>query len=173
MEVPVGEHLKTYYMYDSTMVDDAGNCLRWKYRWVNILRLELFMTPQWWIARGASNCLRWKYRWVNILRLTICMTPQWWIVRGLREEQAEERNKSKAMSKPPPSASTGKTVVIGRERNEVYRDWNKRVIVGLISINIQKIDVALVVGPTASNTNDPKHSMIPVEIRAGPIGQVK
>ncbi|KAD6453148.1 hypothetical protein E3N88_07853 [Mikania micrantha] len=43
----------------------AGNCLRWKYRWVNILRLELFMTPQWWIARGAGNRLRWKYRWVK------------------------------------------------------------------------------------------------------------
>ncbi|KAL8225683.1 hypothetical protein R6Q57_018240 [Mikania cordata] len=59
----------------------AGNCLRWKYRWVNILRLELFMTPQWWIARGAGNCLRWKYRWVNILRLELIMTPQWWIAR--------------------------------------------------------------------------------------------
>ncbi|KAD2804740.1 hypothetical protein E3N88_38117 [Mikania micrantha] len=54
----------------------ASNCLRWKYRWVNILRLELTMTPQWWIARGASNCLRWKYRWVNILRLEIFMIPQ-------------------------------------------------------------------------------------------------
>ncbi|KAD3640373.1 hypothetical protein E3N88_29596 [Mikania micrantha] len=60
----------------------AGNCLRWKYRWVNILRLELYMTPQWWIARGAGNCLRWKYRWVNILRLELYMTPQWWIARG-------------------------------------------------------------------------------------------
>ncbi|KAD4983242.1 hypothetical protein E3N88_19913 [Mikania micrantha] len=60
----------------------GGNCLRWKYRWVNILRLELFMTPQWWIARGAGNGLRWKYRWVNILRLELFMTPQWWIARG-------------------------------------------------------------------------------------------
>ncbi|KAD6454515.1 hypothetical protein E3N88_09221 [Mikania micrantha] len=60
----------------------ASNCLRWKYRWVNILRLELFMTPQWWIARGAGNCLRWKYRWVNISRLELFMTPQWWIARG-------------------------------------------------------------------------------------------
>ncbi|KAD6454824.1 hypothetical protein E3N88_09530 [Mikania micrantha] len=80
-------------------------------------------------------------------------------ISGLREEQAEERNKSKAMSKPLPSASTGKTVVRGRERNEVYQDWYMRMIVGLISINIQnlekrleliiQIDVALVEGPTA------------------------
>ncbi|KAD4385785.1 hypothetical protein E3N88_25954 [Mikania micrantha] len=60
----------------------AGNGLRWKYRWVNILGLVIIMTPQWWIARGASNCLRWKYRWVNILRLELFMTPQWWIARG-------------------------------------------------------------------------------------------
>ncbi|KAD7477633.1 hypothetical protein E3N88_00769 [Mikania micrantha] len=62
----------------------AVNCLRWKYRWVNILRLKLYMTPQWWIDRdrGAVNCLRWKYRWVNILRLKLYMTPQWWIDRG-------------------------------------------------------------------------------------------
>ncbi|KAD5960904.1 hypothetical protein E3N88_12376 [Mikania micrantha] len=73
---------------------------RWKYRWVNILDL-IFMTPQWWIARGAGNCRlnvydskmvdsqsqrcwqlsRWKYRWVNILDL-IFVTPQWWIARG-------------------------------------------------------------------------------------------
>ncbi|KAD7117809.1 hypothetical protein E3N88_05077 [Mikania micrantha] len=60
----------------------AGNCLRWKYRWVNTLRLDIIMTPQWWIARGASNCLRWKYRWVNMLSLELIMTPQWWIARG-------------------------------------------------------------------------------------------
>ncbi|KAD6794877.1 hypothetical protein E3N88_05773 [Mikania micrantha] len=60
----------------------AVNCLRWKYRWVNILRLELYMTPQWWIDRGAVNCLRWKHRLVNILRLELFMTPQWWIARG-------------------------------------------------------------------------------------------
>ncbi|KAD2392924.1 hypothetical protein E3N88_39901 [Mikania micrantha] len=66
MEVPVGEHL----------------------------RLDIIMTPHWWIARGAGNCLdgstggqrcwqlsRWKYRWVNILDL-IYLTPHWWIARG-------------------------------------------------------------------------------------------
>ncbi|KAD4384831.1 hypothetical protein E3N88_24999 [Mikania micrantha] len=63
----------------ASILSDQG---KWKYRWVNILRLELYMTPQWWIARGAGNCLRWKYRWVNILRLDITMTPQWWIARG-------------------------------------------------------------------------------------------
>ncbi|KAD3337804.1 hypothetical protein E3N88_33393 [Mikania micrantha] len=76
MEVPVGEHLRLN-IYDSTMVDSqrCWQLSRWKYRWVNILDL-IFMTQQWWIARGAGNCLRWKYRWVNILRLELFMTPQ-------------------------------------------------------------------------------------------------
>ncbi|KAD6453571.1 hypothetical protein E3N88_08276 [Mikania micrantha] len=57
MEVPVGEHLRLN-IYDSTMVDSqrCWQLSRWKYRWVNILDL-IFMTPQWWIARGAGNCL--------------------------------------------------------------------------------------------------------------------
>ncbi|KAD2805157.1 hypothetical protein E3N88_38534 [Mikania micrantha] len=59
----------------------ANNCLRWKYRWVNILRLDIYDSTNVWIARGA-NCLRWKYRWVNILRLDIYDSTNVWIARG-------------------------------------------------------------------------------------------
>ncbi|KAD1683705.1 hypothetical protein E3N88_42470 [Mikania micrantha] len=63
-----GEHLRLN-IYDSTMVDSqrCWQLSRWKYRWVNILDL-IFMTPQWWIARGAGNCLRWKYQWPGEMR---------------------------------------------------------------------------------------------------------
>ncbi|KAD5802412.1 hypothetical protein E3N88_13772 [Mikania micrantha] len=55
MEVPVGEHL----------------------------RLDIFMTPHWWIARGAGNCLDGSTVPVGEhLRLDIFMTPHWWIARG-------------------------------------------------------------------------------------------
>ncbi|KAD5318271.1 hypothetical protein E3N88_18217 [Mikania micrantha] len=69
MEVPVRErHSDLFELFMTAqwwIARGAGNCLRWKYRWVNILRLELFMTPQWWIARGAGNFLRWKDRDLN------------------------------------------------------------------------------------------------------------
>ncbi|KAD2393014.1 hypothetical protein E3N88_39991 [Mikania micrantha] len=65
MEVPVGEHL----------------------------RLDIIMTPHWWIARGAGNCLdgstaRGAGNCLDgstvgeHLRLDIIMTPHWWIARG-------------------------------------------------------------------------------------------
>ncbi|KAD7478015.1 hypothetical protein E3N88_01152 [Mikania micrantha] len=47
----------------------AVNCLRWKYRLVNILRLNKYDSTMVDRQRGAVNCLRWKYRLVNILRL--------------------------------------------------------------------------------------------------------
>ncbi|KAD3640192.1 hypothetical protein E3N88_29415 [Mikania micrantha] len=57
MEVPVGEHLRLD-IFDSTLVDSqrCWQLSRWKYRWVNILDL-IYLTPHWWIARGATNCL--------------------------------------------------------------------------------------------------------------------
>ncbi|KAD3642065.1 hypothetical protein E3N88_31289 [Mikania micrantha] len=57
MEVPVGEHLRLD-IFDSTLVDSqrCWQLSRWKYRWVNILDL-IYLTPHWWIARGAGNCL--------------------------------------------------------------------------------------------------------------------
>ncbi|KAD7117744.1 hypothetical protein E3N88_05012 [Mikania micrantha] len=69
MEVPVGEHLRLD-IFDSTLVDSqrCWQLSRWKYRWVNILDL-IYLTPHWWIARGASNCLRWKDRLWEKLKL--------------------------------------------------------------------------------------------------------
>ncbi|KAD4982376.1 hypothetical protein E3N88_19047 [Mikania micrantha] len=59
MEVPAGEHLRLD-IFDSTLVDSQSQrcwqLSRWKYRWVNILDL-IYLTPHWWIARGAGNCL--------------------------------------------------------------------------------------------------------------------